>query len=391
VLFHLMMVVNPLTEASFGHNGVAAHSDPIRFQAIALAHGTPGRDFRVEYPPLAVVGMRAIGRDGLAPLMKHLLLLDGLADLAIALALLWAWSKRASFAYLAMTAPLLPILVSGFDLVALGIAVVGLACSRRGHQTLGGVLIAIAAFVKVWPALLVAVLLLWRHRRAVIAAVTSLVVGGAAWLAWSGARGPLDVFTYRGARGWQVESNAGALLAITRGLHSHYEAGAYRVGAPPFVAGVALAGVTAVALLWWFWRGRQAPGDPAGAVMLGAIAILLTGATLLSPQYLVWGIPFAAIAAHERRNAAAATYFVAVVLDIVYITTTSLTRPDGIGAHTEVLVRNGVLAAVIVVAFRSLYCVSQARRTSASTSTYAVPLTSTVTECNVPVKGLGAA
>jgi hypothetical protein len=323
--------------------------------------------------------------------MKHLVLIDGLADLAIALALLWAWSKRASFAYLAMTVPMLPILLSGFDLFALAIAVVGLACSRRGHQTIGGVLIAAAAFVKVWPALLIAVLLLWRHRRAVAAAVASLVAGGAVWLAWSGTRGPIDVLTYRGARGWQVESNAGTLLALVRGLHSHYETGAYRVGAPPFIAGAVLSLATAGALVWWCWRARRAPGDPAGLVMLGAVAILLTGATLLSPQYLVWGIPFAAIAAHERRYAAATTYFVAIVLDIVYITTTSLTRPDGIGAHMQVLVRNGVLAAVIVVAFRSLYCVSQARRTSASTSTYAVPLTSTVTECNVPVKGLGAA
>ncbi|HEY1740162.1 MAG TPA: hypothetical protein VGI86_15715, partial [Acidimicrobiia bacterium] len=72
VLFHLMTVVSPLTEANFGHNAVALHSDPVRFQEIAVAHGTPGRDFRVEYPPLAVLGMRAIGRDGLAPLMKHL-------------------------------------------------------------------------------------------------------------------------------------------------------------------------------------------------------------------------------------------------------------------------------------------------------------------------------
>ena len=138
--------------------------------------------------------------------MARLAWLNTLADFAIAMALWWAWSRRAAVAYLALALPLLALLLGEFDLIATAIAVVGLACSRRGRQVLGGVLIGAAAFVKVWPVLLVGVLLLWHHRRAVTAAVTTLVAGGAAWIAWSGLRGPIDVLTYRGARGWQARA-----------------------------------------------------------------------------------------------------------------------------------------------------------------------------------------
>ena len=118
---------------------------------------------------------------------------------------------------------------------------------------------------------------------------------------------------------------------------------------------------------------------------------MLASATLLSPQYFAWGLPFAAIAVDERHVKLAVAYGAAVLLDLAYVLSGGVLHEDTVAAHVQVLVRNGVLVAVIVVAFRSLYCVSQARRTSASTSTYATPLTSTVTECNVPVKGLGAA
>ncbi len=153
-----------------------------------------------------------------------------------------------------------------------------------------------------------------------------------------------------------------------------------------------LAVTTALALVYWYERARHATAvDPAGVVTVGALSIFFVGASLLSPQYLAWGLPFAAIAAHERRWRVTGGYFAAVLLDVVYVVTTDLTRPDGVAAHVQVLVRNGVLLALVVVCFRELYCVSRARRTSASRSTYALPLTSTVTEWSVPVKGFGAA
>jgi hypothetical protein len=391
ILVHLAIPLVTLSQANFGHDRHALQSDAHRFQQIALEQGTPGRDFRVEYPPLAVLGMRAIGHDGLTPLMQRLVWLNALADLAIALALWWGWSKRASIAYLAICAPLLAFLVNGFDLIAVAVAIAGLACSRHGRQVLGGVLVATAAFVKVWPALLIVVFLMWRHRRAVAAAVTSLVAGGLAWIAWSGIRGPIDVATFRGARGWHVESTVGVLVALFHDAHSRYEAGAWRVGNATPALGAVLTAATAIVLAAWFWRWRARIEDAAGAVMVGALAIVFLGATLFSPQYLVWGAPFAAIAWHSGRRRTAAAYFTVVMLDVVYVATNDLTRPDLMSAHVQVLVRNLALVGVIVVCARELYWVNQARRTSASTSTYAVPLTSTVTECNVPVKGLGAA
>jgi hypothetical protein len=391
LMVHIAIPLVTLAQPNFGHDRHALQSDAHRFQQIALAPGTPGRAFRVEYPPLAVLGMRAIGQDGLAPLMQRLVWLNALADLAIALALWWAWSKRASLAYLALCAPLLAFLINGFDLVATAVALVGLACSRKGRHVLGGVLIAAAAFLKVWPVLLVAVLLLWRHRRAVASAVVCLVAGGAAWLAWSGTRGPLDVITYRGAHGWHVESTPGVLLALVTGDHARMDMGAWRVGFPPAFLGTLITLATYAAVAYWLWRWRHLVDDAAGAVMVGALAIVFFGATLLSPQYLVWGTAFAAIAAHRRQWRVVVGYFVVMMMNTVYVATTDLMDPDHLPAHLQVLARNVAILGLVLVCAYELYCVSQARRTSASRSTYAEPLTSTVTECNVPVKGLGAA
>ena len=218
-----------------------------------------------------------------------------------------------------------------------------------------------------------------------------MVAGGVAWLVWSGLRGPLDVLTYRGARGWHVESTPGVLLALIRGAHARYEAGAWRVGAPPTMIGTLITLTTYAALAYWFWRARRLPEDAAGATMVGALGVVFFGATLLSPQYLIWAAPFAAIAGHRRQWRVVATYAVVMAMNCVYVGVTDLENADNLSAHLQVLVRNAMILGLVLVCARELYCVSQARRASASTSTYGAPLTSTVTECSVPVNELGAA
>ncbi len=391
VVVHLAIPLVTLLQPGFGHDQHALQSDAHRFEQIATAPGVAGRDYRVEYPPLAVIGMRALGGDGLSSLMKRLVWLDAIADFAIAFALWRAWSRRAALVYLVLAAPLLAFLLNGFDLVATAIAIGGVACTRRGREVLGGVLIVAAAFLKLWPVLLLVVLWMWHRRRALVAASLTLVGGGAAWIAWSGLRGPIDVATFRGASGWHVESTPGVLLALFQGSHARYESGAWRVGAPPPMVGYAISILTLVALAYWYWRARGFNAYAAGTVTVGALGIVLAGATLLSPQYLVWGAPFAAIAAHERRWRVTGAYFAVMLMNTWYVASNDLTRPDNMVGHVEVLVRNAGLVAMVVVCARELYCVSHARRASASTSTYAVdPLTSTITECNVPVNALGA-
>ncbi|OWY59099.1 hypothetical protein B7486_76380, partial [cyanobacterium TDX16] len=87
---------------------------------------------------------------------------------------------------------------------------------------------------------------------------------------------------------------------------------------------------------------------------LGATCLLLVTAPLLSPQYLVWTLPWAAVAwaNGERRPVwvvGAATTLTAAVL--------AAYGPPGVDvvpAQLLLLVRNGALAATVVLAFRRL-------------------------------------
>ena len=84
------------------------------------------------------------------------------------------------------------------------------------------------------------------------------------------------------------ESTVGALVGLMSGARSHWDSGAYRLGDPPHILGVALAGATLLGIAYRLWRARGVHGEFAAAWILGAVAIVLASATLLSPQYFAW-------------------------------------------------------------------------------------------------------
>jgi hypothetical protein len=101
--------------------------------------------------------------------------------------------------------------------------------------------------------------------------------------------------TQRGADGWEIESTVGAVVWPLTGEY-RFEQGATRTGAMPPWARVALAVLLIVGLAVVWWRASRSPADPYGAPALAAVAILLVLSPVLSPQYLVWLVPWTAIA-----------------------------------------------------------------------------------------------
>src|SRR6266487_1032851 len=79
------------------------------------------------------------------------------------------------------------------------------------------------------------------------------VAGTAAWVAWGGVDGPLQVLTFRGAKGWEMESTVGALVRGIGGASPRIEAGAWRVGDMAGWArdSLTLALLAAVVLVWF--------------------------------------------------------------------------------------------------------------------------------------------
>ena len=225
---------------------------------------------------------------------------------------------------------------------------------------------AVACFAKLWPVVLAPRLIVEGARRSRLAAVGAFAAVGAlglaGWLAFAGTDGPEQVLTFRGADGWQIESTLGSLVHTFGQGQARMEQGAMRIGVVPDVArvGLPLLGFALVGVVWWL--AARARRDDAvvldGLAPLAAVTATLVTATILSPQYVSWLLPFAAIAwvGGERTVGAltaVAGFLSTLGLDLVK----ELNQGDAFPAAV-ILARNLTLIALFVVAIARLARIS---------------------------------
>jgi hypothetical protein len=350
VLVAARIVVAVRRGAGFGEGG----ADINRFRAIGRAHGIPYRDFAVEYP-IALVGLcklLVLVAPGRAAFGRVVVWLACACDLAIGAVLARAWGRVAALWYLVVALPLAPLLAVRVDLLATLLVVAALA---RWHRTrradAAGGLVAGAA-CKLWPA----ALLPWlfgaarrRERRALARWTVAVALPIAAvWFALDGLGGPRQVLTYRGARGWEIESIVGAVLRAVHAGTVQYRQGAYRIGASPQVVTIMLALAGSTLAAWAAWRGGCQ--QRLGRAWIASIGVLMVTSALLSPQFVIWIVPAAAIAWVEGDRWIAAGVAAVVVL----------TAPEHLDVHSfvtgreivvaQVLARNALLIATVVAA-----------------------------------------
>lgn len=261
-----------------------------------------GVDTAWVYPIGALVPMIVAYALGGGPYAELWLLLVTVLD-AGALALLARRRLVLAWWWVGFTACLGPVALLRIDAIALPLAIAGvLAVARR--PALASALLTAAAWVKVWPAALVAAMLaVGRHRALVVAggaAVSAAVIGIAVAL---GARA--NVFSFIGAqtgRGLQVEAPiatpwlllavlgaAGALVYYDQALLTWQVRGDGAAVAADWMNVVLLAGVAAVLVLGILARRRG--GDEAtvlALVSLGLVTALVALNKVGSPQYFTW-------------------------------------------------------------------------------------------------------
>jgi len=233
-------------------------------------------------------------------------------------------SRNRGFALGAWVAalPLLGALAyARFDILPGVLAAVALLLLGRQPRVAAGVA-AVAAGVKLWPALLLPAMAASRRTRADVvagAAVVGTVLAVGSWMAggWDRLVSPL---TWQLERGLQVESVAATPLMLAWALEPHAwtvsysQFHAFEIAGPG--AGVALAASTAlgvaglavVATLWLrLWR-QEAGGSPEAVAWtcLAAVTVLVVSSKVLSPQYLLWLLPMAAAALVVVRSEEAA-------------------------------------------------------------------------------------
>ena len=327
--------------------------DARRFHKIASHEGQPYRDFAVEYPPVMVGAIEAIDGGSFRSTTVRLMWSQLVVDLAIAAVVAWGWGRRAAIAYLVLGLPFLlyPFLYLRLDLLSVFLAVLGIALVRRRHQYVGGATLAVACFAKLWPVVLVPVLIVRRAWRALGACVALGVAGTVAWVAWGGFDAPVQVLTFRGAKGWEFESTVGAFVRTVGGATPHIESGAWRVGdVTSFVSGaLLLAWVTGVAAAWILAARAKPRGTDVldGLAPMAAITTFLVFSPLLSPQFLLWLLPFAAVAAVHGERLVTRLTFVVFGLSVALLALLPELIHGGTLALLVLAARNAALVALL--------------------------------------------
>jgi hypothetical protein len=319
-----------------------------------LAGRLPYLDFDMEYPPLSLLPMLlpglppGIDQAGYrAALVVENAVLAGIIGLVVLALALRGTSlvgpARAIPALVMLLVPLAPLAAWRFDLAAVTLGVLGILAAVQQRGATAGILLAAGAMTKVFPAAFVPILCLWmlsRGQRGTAARM--LVAFGVAVaavmipFALIGGRESLAFVEHQAERGLQIESLGASLvllwhMAIGLPVATQQAFGATDLEGP-MAEGLAslsapltglLVIVVGVASLAAFRRVRDAsPSRAGGALLLGLCAVVLAvlvGNKVLSPQYMLWLWPFAALLPRpEGAVALAAAALTFVIYPLLY-------------------------------------------------------------------------
>ncbi len=318
---------------------------------IATSPATPYRNFPGATMPLETATDRTIGGDGASATVARIALLAFIADLATASALAWGWGRRPAIVYLLLGLPLLSFIYLRFDLVSVALAAWAIAWTKHRGEALGGAALGLAVMAKLWPLALAPILLIRRARRPAVAGFAVVVVVlGATWYLTGGPKGPFQVLTTAGVRGWHVQSTVGSVLWIAgRGIPV-IEADALRVGfAAPWIKGLLFLGLLVCEVA--IWRRAGTDRDPSGGAALAAVVALTVFSPQFSLQYAAWFLPWTALAFEgddgEERTATIAAVAVALTGLIGLAWPDQIVVPSG-WVQLLVLARNAAAVGVLI-------------------------------------------
>ena len=310
----------------------------VHYSGLVRGGAVPYRDFAFEYPPaaLAVLLLPAFMSWSYATSFAVLMGVCGagcLVAVASALRAVGAGAMRTWAALIAIgVSPLLlgSLFDTRFDLWPTLLAAGALVTIVRERPAAGGVLLGLGFAAKLWPAVLlpIAVVHLWRRRGragALIVVAAFVAVAAACFLPFAvlGPDGLRAMFADQLNRPLQVESLGAAVLLAAQHLGMHPLATVSTHGAQALSghgAGLAANVETAleigsVIVVWsLFALRRNASGDVVLLAAGAALAALVAFDKVLSPQYLIWLVPFVLLLRGARGAFAGGLLFLALGL-----------------------------------------------------------------------------
>lgn len=322
LLWTSLAVHVPIAIVAVSHSTVK-DADFDNYYNIGTRPGQPYKDFAVEFPVAALITFRTI-----APMAGNfgrfcliLIIINFAADVAIAGLLAWGWGIPAAACYAFVMIPLLDLFFLRMDLWSTAFATLGVAAWWRGRRNVAAVGFVVGAAYKLWPLAFLPLLLVPSSTRSRIASIGTAMAAGlivlAIWLWVAGPAGLYQVLTFRGARGWEVESTVGAIWALFDQTSLRLELGAWRIGATSGPVSVLFFVLGVVPCLWIVWRGARV--RQVGAGWAGGISALLVMSALLSPQFACWLAPASGVAWVEKdRRTAVVIGLVIFLTNLIY-------------------------------------------------------------------------
>jgi Glycosyltransferase family 87 len=358
----------------------------------------PYRDFAMEYPPGATVmfvlpatrpvaggstedpswtPVNAAGRHYYRGFESLVVLL--MAAIVVLTALtLRAMARPYGTAMLSLAVVALSPLLIGrvlperFDVWPAALTGAALAAFVRERHRLGGTMLGLGAAAKIYPAVLLPVLVIVAVRRrgvreGVIVAASSVAAFGAVLVPFAIASlsGTWRSLRIQFSGGLQIESLASSLLVIASHVAdkasdftTHGAGGGLirtnlagpGVGVTTTVADVLLPAV--LCLLWVrLARSKRDAREDLLRYVAGTLATVLVLGTVLSPQYVVWLIPLVPLVGGARGTAAVLLFVVAAVLTNVWIPDRYFEYQEHLatGPASILLARNLALLAIALV------------------------------------------
>ena len=293
----------------------------------------PYRDFPFEYPPLALGPLVGLGGSEAGWAVAALVALAAMQLVA---------GRRA--AWLLALVPLLcgALVRTKFDLLPAWFAVAGVVALVRHRPRAAGVLLGLGALLKLWPALL---LLVRPGRRVLAAGALTIAAGCLPFVLLGGFPGAMvDFHTDRPV---QIESTPASVLFALGDSHvtgapirpDEFKSNGLDGGPADTVRWLfAVLQVAAVAGMLWL-SARRRDGDAVVLGALGAVLAFVALGAVLSPQYLLWLLPLAALAA-------ARGHVVPALLVAAAAVATRLWFP---GRYPDLLVEEGAVIALVAV------------------------------------------
>lgn len=352
------LVIHAVAFAMSAARSAQRASDFDRYYAIGSTEGRPYVDYQVEHPIGTLLVFKTLARlpGGRGAFGLGVVVLDLLADAIIVASLVWGWGLVAAAYFAAALVPALGLFFNRIDAWPTSAAILAVAAWRRNRPLTLGIALAIGTAFKLWPVVLASLLIVpWRDRRSVLAlgafiVAATVLAGATLWLA--GTNGVVQVLTFRGARGWQIESLVGSILHLAGSRTPRMESGSWRIGAISGPVSVAMFLAAAPICLWSSWRAARL--NRIGAGWLASVSALLVPSALLSAQFVIWLVPGAAIAWAEGDTRLGVLTAIAVLLTQILWAVYGSVLSGELPALLVVVVRNAVLVTLAVSAIARL-------------------------------------